>query len=334
LAKENNSDFPSPQGYGLFHPTPDIQRRVKMEPGIYLETKPITSNDPRNGKRTSIRDFKHGYLIYRKPDGTNEIIRGGRHETRQIIAVETRKNLEESKDAMRPGEPSRPFRKLPIPLDKADESWAKMRQQAEDIGKAGVTYDPLIPDFGGPEQTSNSVVRAGLDAVNVRLEEALPPGVKAIELPGIENGLKDGMEAAQKRSLMRNPIEGEMGGIPGEEAPSRKIKPPPPLERTLESPVSEWSEDDVRRVHGEAARRGAASPRGKALSGKVKEWYGHFYGNDPTPMDATGRMRNPRPIRPSPAGVGMGPVHVRAHSRSQDGTAVQVDAYSRSRPRP
>ena len=114
---------------------------------------------------------------------------------------------------------------------------------------------------------------------------------------------------------------------------SPRPEAPPALERILESPVSEWGEDDVTRVHAEATRRGAASPRGKALSGKVNEWYGHFYGNDPAPMDATGRLREPRPVRPRPAGVGMGPVYVRAHSRSQDGTAVQVDAYSRSRPR-
>ena len=42
-----------------------------MEPGIYIEVKPATGFGVRLGSNL------HAYLVYRKDDGTTEVIRGG-----------------------------------------------------------------------------------------------------------------------------------------------------------------------------------------------------------------------------------------------------------------
>jgi hypothetical protein len=46
-----------------------------MKPGIYLEVTPAKSSNPIGGKDFVIGDFKHTYLVFRKPDGTSEVIR-------------------------------------------------------------------------------------------------------------------------------------------------------------------------------------------------------------------------------------------------------------------
>ncbi|MDA1091368.1 MAG: hypothetical protein O3A85_13780, partial [Proteobacteria bacterium] len=137
-----------------------------------------------------------------------EVIRGGPNPVTLKISVETRKTLEKSEDALEAGEKpgDRPSRKLDIPADKLDDTWSKMRDRAEEIGKAEIDYRPDT-DPTNLDQTSNSVVRAALDKAGVPLEKALPEGVDPDKFPGINDNLVEKLKRAQQ-----NPIEGEIGG--------------------------------------------------------------------------------------------------------------------------
>ena len=59
-----------------------------MEPGIYLEVKPATIKGVRLGSNL------HAYLVYRKDDGTTEVIRGGPDLLALELQVETGKSLD------------------------------------------------------------------------------------------------------------------------------------------------------------------------------------------------------------------------------------------------
>lgn len=184
-----------------------------FEPGIYLEVKPASSIGIPLGNN------KHAYLVYRKADGSSEVIRGGLGKF-GTLSVETGKSLEESKDALDEGEKpnTRPSRKLNIPSEKLDKTWSKMRDKAEEIGKTRLPYNanPI-----GADQTSNSVVRAALDAAEVPVESALPDGVATDILPGIEDNLKDDL-----KNNPPNPIEGEIGGTDDQKpTPSGSVDP-------------------------------------------------------------------------------------------------------------
>jgi hypothetical protein len=63
-----------------------------MEPGIYLELTPAKSSNPFGDEDFKLGNFKHAYFVYRKFDGTSEVIRGGMGENLKI-SVETRKSL-------------------------------------------------------------------------------------------------------------------------------------------------------------------------------------------------------------------------------------------------
>ena len=185
-----------------------------MKPGIYLEITPASTFGS-IGSATGKFDLKHAYLVYRKPDGTSEIIRGGLGENAKLT-VETQKSLENSKDKLGPDEKpgTRPSRRLDIPTDKLEDTWSKMRDKAEAIGKERLNYraDPSPADPDNPDQTSNSVVRAALDDAGIPLEKALPDGVDLKQLPGIHDNLDEKIKETRRERNIPNPIEGEMGG--------------------------------------------------------------------------------------------------------------------------
>ncbi len=107
----------------------------------------------------------------------------------------------------------------------------------------------------------------------------------------------------------------------------------PTLNDVLARPEETWSQDELNLVHARAVRLGPSNPEGLGLYERVRARHDHFYGPGPVEYDATGRMIDPKPIRPIPMGGGMGgggPVHVRSHAR--DGGKTHVDAYDRSRP--
>jgi len=178
--------------------------------GIYLEVKPVSLSG--SGSSGGLFGFKHAYLVYRKPDGTTEVIRGGFGDG-GTVSVETRKRLEDSKDAPEDGEKpgSRPSRRLDIPDKELDETWSKMRDRAAAIGKEAIDYR-AVHNVGDPDQTSNSVVRAALDEAGVPLEKALPDGVDPDKLPGIRDNLAKKIEETRRERERPNPIESEIGG--------------------------------------------------------------------------------------------------------------------------
>ena len=102
-----------------------------MKPGIYLEITPASTFGT-IGSATDKLDLKHAYLIYRKSDGTSEVIRGGLGENAKI-SVETRKSLESSKDKLGPEEKpgTRPSRRpcltvfLPKSFPASTTTWPK-----------------------------------------------------------------------------------------------------------------------------------------------------------------------------------------------------------------
>ena len=198
-----------------------------MKPGIYLEITPAGSSGSAPGYGL---DIQHSYLIYRKADGTSEVIRGGPglRVGMPDIDVETGKSLEHSKDRYKPGDDTRPSRRLGIPEEKLDESWSKMRSKAEEIGKSGIKYwgdnDPSNTD-----QTSNSVTRAVLGSINYPVENALPEGTDPAMLPGIKNNLEEKLRLRREEIKKEQAdheeaggLSGAIGGWPGEEPKTGK----------------------------------------------------------------------------------------------------------------
>lgn len=153
------------------------------QPGIYLETTgALESIAGKNG----IGGYKHAYLIYRKSNGETEVLRGGFDAGK--LGVETGKPLNESKDS-NPDLEYRPSKRLPTHDMHLEETWQKMKARAEEIGNRPIRYDSYFPGDSIPEQNSNSVVRAALDAVGIDAGASLPDGVGFDDLPGFENGL-------------------------------------------------------------------------------------------------------------------------------------------------
>lgn len=299
---------------------------MEKAPGIYLEITEAIGHE--------LHGKFHSYLIYRKPDGTNEVIRGGFDPMGMKISVETRKSLEESKDALEPGE-KRESEPLPIPPKKLKETWVKMRDKAEEIGKAGVGYRfDTEPD--DPDQTSNSVVRAALDEVGVPVEKALPDGVDPNKLPGIRDNLAKKIEEAQREQDRPNPIEGEIGGmddqIPAPTPPvdpadsgvdskpqradfdagdadlenaspeakafmSDLLKPGRPVDEIRLKRPEDLTESEVKEIM--IARMDAPTEdERQAVADVEKAFFDDKFGTDPAEFDARGRMIEPEPKKP------------------------------------
>ena len=199
-----------------------------LEPGIYLEITPASTFNSL-GKLNKDIDYKHAYLIYRKPDGTNEVIRGGPNSNDLLtegvkLEIETRKSLKESKDRLEKGEKdgSRPFQKLQISPKKWDETWTQMREAVEREKEKGHIY--------GPVKTSNSVIRTALDAGGQKFEDSLPKGVSKGTLPGIENDLS--VKPKPSQSQKPNPIEGEIGGTDDQKPTSHACSKKEPVDHS------------------------------------------------------------------------------------------------------
>lgn len=206
-----------------------------MKPGIYLETTPasIFGSAPAIGI-----DKQHTYLIYRKADGTTEVIRGGPSPKNNDlrIEVETGKTLEQSKDRYTPGDDAstRPSQRLDIPDDKLDESWAKMRGTAEEIGQSGLSYR-YDSDTDVPDQTSNSITRAALDSINYSIKKALPPDSDLDKMPGIKDNLEEKhrlrreeiKKGQEKRAKKQSGTVKRLGALaaPSAVGPGRSRKP-------------------------------------------------------------------------------------------------------------
>ncbi len=188
-----------------------------MEPGIYLEVVPPTSLS-----RAPISNLKHSYLVYRKPDGTTEVIRGGLNKLTGRLSVETGKSLEESADRLAEGEVpgTRPSQKLDVPIEKAETTWTRMRDKAEEIREASFEYKVRVKE-GQIDQTSNSLIGSVLKDAKFDIEKTLPIGISRREVPGIDNDLSGDPRPPLQMPNDPNPIEGEIGGAPGAEGSSQ-----------------------------------------------------------------------------------------------------------------
>jgi len=210
-----------------------MKHKESLKPGIYLEITPAATFET-IGKFSKDADFKHSYLIYRRPDGTNEIIRGGPITNDLLtegikLEIETGKSLKESKDRLEKGEinGSRPFKKLKISPENWDKTWKNMREAVEPEKEAGHIYSSF--------KTSNTVIRTALEAGGQKFADSLPKGVSKENLPGIENDLFFKPKPSQIQKP--NPIEGEIGGT-GDQKPT----PPAPSEKDPVDPSDSGTE--------------------------------------------------------------------------------------------
>ena len=281
-----------------------------MEPGIYLELTPAQSGG------INLWDDKHAYLVYRKVNGDTEVIRGGpgfRSASRGrngdlAIQVEVGKSLDQSKDKYEAGERSgsRPSRRLPIADDDLDKAWTGMRRKAEEIGAAGLSYR-ADTEADDPDQTSNSVVRAALDAAGVSFRAALPEGFKVEKLPGFEDNLQEKLKERQRakertdEGLQNDPMADVPHAAADRPVDHRAVvadltRDDDPLEEILLKRPGELTEGEARQL---AARRLASedSIERQALFGFERAHYDDLYGAGPASLDATGRLVQPIAVK-------------------------------------
>ena len=156
-----------------------------------------------------MKDSLHAYLVYRKNDGTTEVIRGGLelirfdvNPPRFELKVETGKSLDsnapeenKSEDAYEghatPG--SRPSRKLSLGGRKPEDVWKVMKKRATEIGASRFDY-LADTDPEDPNQNSNSLAAAVLKAAGISLGQSVPDGIKFDDLPGIKNDLSNPLD--------------------------------------------------------------------------------------------------------------------------------------------
>ena len=250
---------------------------VHRERGIYFETKPAVLH--------STHGQHHAYLVYHDGKGGSEVIRGGIPNDTIVpddgavmflfggdISVETGKSMENSEDKYEEAEKpnSRPSRKLNIPPDELDDTWARMREVAEKIGRGEFDYDLATgvrwahigqidissnsvdvsdiakdPNVAKEMANSNSVIGTVLAAVGYPVKDAIPEGVSKNVLGGIETILLKPSELSKEvgKAGRRPPA-----GVPEDDRqPSMPDRPPvaPDIEGNL---IRERLPDDLDRA--------------------------------------------------------------------------------------
>jgi hypothetical protein len=114
-----------------------------------------------------------------------------------------------------------------------------------------------------------------------------PPGQRS----GIEGGA--GKAAARKEDIAASPegrrflaaLEPKAGEEVGE---------------VLLKPVDQWTKGEMGAFMGDPDYWRTATPRGRLLQNRVRDWHDHFFGTGPAPEDETGRMLPSRPLHPIP----------------------------------
>lgn len=166
-----------------------------VQPGIYLETKPVVDTFKSSSKRILPKFFEnshHAYLRYVRSDGKELIIRGGPKNNQQIngiglgkIYMQTNKPFKQSYDYYSPGTESykRFSHKLDIDEKKLDEIWNEMSKVSNKINQGQYPYDN-IPQ----QQNSNSVIRTILDETKFDGIKQMPDFMLK-HLPGYDKNL-------------------------------------------------------------------------------------------------------------------------------------------------
>ncbi len=283
----------------------------QQQTGIYLEIKPVLLSSSARTFPQGVLRRKHAYLVYRKADGTTEVIRGGfalDDDDGARVSVETGKTMRESEDRYANGERpgTRPSRRLPVAPDRLDAVWARMRKHAERIGAAEIPYR-FDTEPEDPDQTSNSVVRSLLDLENIPLDQALPEGIDRTQMNGIEDNLKEKLPAAEKRRVIRQkanepeaggaealPIGAEVLPLEGEEFDRRAFvasltQGDGPLEEILLKAPGDLTEGEARQLAKRRLATADADER-QALFDFEQAHYEDIYGAGPAARDATGRL--------------------------------------------
>ncbi len=159
---------------------------LSKEPGIYVEAKGVSGAS--KGENGAL-GYKHLYLIYHRPDGTTEVIRGGPSiGLFGKLEIETGKTQKDSSDKNDSNQP-RPSKRLDVDAKNLDKEWASLRRRAEKIGERELEYDSIYPGDDVPEQNSNSVIRHLLEDGGHDIDKSLPDGIMKQDIPGYENTL-------------------------------------------------------------------------------------------------------------------------------------------------
>lgn len=341
----------------------------ELEPGIYVETKPINIA----GYETP---FGHAYLVYRKPDGSAEVIRGGPESLRNVglgtkIAIEAGIPLQESSDRYGEGDTPQTRRATKIDIGDSDPEiiWRQMRAAARQIAEGEIDYNVI------GWQNSNSTIRHVMEAAGLDPNKAAPDGADLFDHPGLRNDLNDAIHGAGKRpgqwdarqatppddgsrgweeipahrpdrpsAVPASPpaeerslaqVDGEARSAPAADGLGERVreflKGLPALQKTLLKNPAAWTDGERRAVMGDVAYLNPAHPDHQRAHDGTAGFYAAIYGTGPSKTDASGKTIEPAPKRPvRPEPAPITTVEGEDLERAADNLADALDAAGRT----
>ncbi len=273
---------------------------MQLSKGIYFEYKPAAGH--------AIHDRFHAYIVFRDGKGGERVIRGGIPDifgnnpvadfadgvaslVGGDITTQVDVPLQESKDKYTDGATaeSRHARKLDLGGRDPEAVWNDMAERARKVEPSDIDYN-----VAGKGQTSNSVIRAALEAGKIDTAKALPPGLKESDFTGYANDLS--IPDPGIPPFGPDPTDRELGeaargrlpklkvpdGAPEQDAAGANAQPGQPAdeaqtrraEHTDEpiEPVHSVRRDDdppARLVEMAAAKLGPDAPEARALLARI-----------------------------------------------------------------
>lgn len=302
------------------------------KPGIYLETTGVlgSSKGPKG-----LLGKKHAYLVYRRADGTADVIRGGPDSQGAItgdLAVVAGEPLIHTDDAQKDGVP-RPSKRLAISPEKLDDVWDQMKAEAAAINNASLDYE--IPYWNRTPVNSNAVVWHLLELNDIDPISSLPDGLSESDLPGFDRGVdwrmglrkieSDNPQGARRRketrelkqrdveplvprsaSELNTPMEDRVDDatLSPDAADLRDALMPTEaddygVDALMRKPVDDLTETDVQ-VLQDAAFDERDTEMRHLINDRLQDFYRLTYGGGPAQHDETGKMIPPKPIREVP----------------------------------
>ncbi len=281
---------------------------MQLSKGIYFEFKPASG--------TTVIG-RHAYLVFRDGKGGERVIRGGVPDPDRDgsrlgaatmfvggnITVQADIPLRESKDKydVEKGETAatRHARKLDLGGRDPGKVWKDMAAKAGEIGEAGIDYniireqDKHNPEKDEVAQTSNSVIRAVLEAGKIDPDKALPPDLDAEEFRGFKNNLakpQGGFDNTPQDKPGRDE-KPRRDGADGAEKPDKKSEPEAPATPDHRSEAATPEGAGRKAARAEAPKddaaaaepRAAQTPEERAMMKRLgaEETIGEIIGKDP-----------------------------------------------------